>query len=180
MVGRQSEFSPLVRALGKVLKLAIPSMLAIRVSNAGNFGTELGLVIVRPGALMQYVLHASLPENGVVAAVRGCSVALIRHDIGDSKTVGIRDAFEVRGDFQRAGAVRNCAAVGNPVFSFNLLNVVQAISVDVQRCRANFIFRRIAYYIIVLRIVFRNVGLPDSVLSVPPFAPPSDGAGAVF
>ena len=158
MVGRQSEFSPLVRALGKVLKLAIPSMLAIRVSNAGNFGTELGLVIVRPGALMQYVLHASLPENGVVAAVRGCSVALIRHDIGDSKTVGIRDAFEVRGDFQRAGAVRNCAAVGNPVFSFNLLNVVQAISVDVQRCRANFIFRRIAYYIIVLRIVFRNVG----------------------
>ena len=42
----QSEFSPLVRALGKVLKLAI------LVSNVGNFGTELGLVIVRPGALV--------------------------------------------------------------------------------------------------------------------------------
>ena len=159
MVGRQSEFSPLVRALGKVLKLAIPSMLAIRVSNAGNFGTELGLVIVRPGALMQYVLHASLPENGIVAAARGRSSALIRHDIGDSKTVVARDAVAVRGDFQLPAAVlAYCVEVSNPVFSFNRLNVVPAIRNSVRRCRADFIFRSIAYYIIILRIVFRTFG----------------------
>ena len=134
LVGPSIEFSPLGRALCTVLKLALLAILVRRVSNAGNFGTVLGLVIVRPGGLVQYVLHASLPENGVVVAVRGRSIALIRHDIGDSKTVGIRDAVAVRGDFQRAGAVRNCAAVGNPILSINRLNVVQAISVDVQRC----------------------------------------------
>ena len=169
IVGRQSEFSPLVRALGKVLKLAIPSMLAIRVSNAGNFGTELGLVIVRPGALMQYALHASLPENGVVVAVRGCSVALSGHDVGDSKTVGSRDAVAVRGDFQRAGAVlAYCLAVGNPVFSFNRLGhrdvhrEVETVDKAVGLiCR---VLRLVVYVgsavccIIVLRIVFRNVG----------------------
>ena len=42
-----------------------------------------------------------------------------------------------------------------------LLLMLIPCEVDVQRCRANFIFRRIAYYIIILRIVFRifrNVG----------------------
>ena len=173
IVGRQSEFSPLVRALGKVLKLAIPSMLAIRVSNAGNFGTELGLVIVRPGALMQYALHASLPENGVVVAVRGCSVALSGHDVGDSKTVGSRDAVAVRGDFQRAGAVlAYCLAVGNPVFSFNRLGhrdvhrevetVDKAVGLICRVLRLVVYVGRAAYYIIFLRNVsrtFRNGGI---------------------
>ena len=170
MVGRQSEFSPLVRALGKVLKLAIPSMLAIRVSNAGNFGTELGPVIVRQGGLLQYVLHASLPENGIVAAARGRSSALIRHDIGDSKTVVARDAVAVRGDFQLPAAVfAYCVEVSNPVFSFNRLNVVPAIRNSVQRCHADVIdvcrvLRLVVYVgsavccIVVLRIVFRSVG----------------------
>lgn len=57
-----------------------------------------------------------------------------------------------------AAIVVFCVEVGNPVFSFNRLNAVQAISVDVQRCHADFIFRRIACCVIILRIVFRNFG----------------------
>ena len=115
-------------------------------------------------------MHASLPENGVVAAVRGLSSALIRHDIGDSKTVGSRDAFAVRGDFQLPFAVGVLGfCVGNPILSFKRLNVVQAISVDAQRCHADVLdvcrvlrlvvyVGRAVYYIILLRIVFRTFG----------------------
>ena len=68
-----------------------------------------------------------------------------------------------------AAIVVFCASVGNPHFSINRLNVVQAISVDAQRCHADVIdvcrVLRLVVYVgsavcctVVLRIVFRNVG----------------------
>ena len=101
------------------------------------------------------MLHASLPENGVVGLVCG-HTALRRSQFSNGLAV-FTDSILVDAQLP-AAIVVFCVTVGNPVFSFNRLNVVPAISVDVQRCRADFIFRRIAYYIIFLRNVSRTFG----------------------
>lgn len=101
------------------------------------------------------MLHASLPENGVVGLVCG-HMALRRSQFSNGLAV-FTDSILVDAQLPAAIVVL-CVEVGNPVFSFNRLNAVQAISVDVQRCHADFIFRRIACCVIILRIVFRNFG----------------------
>ena len=102
------------------------------------------------------MLHASLPENSVVGLVCG-HMALRRSQFGNGLAV-FTDSILVDAQLPAAIVVL-CVEVGNPVFSFNRLNAVQAISVDVQRCHADFIFRRIACCVIILRIVFRNFGI---------------------
>ena len=101
------------------------------------------------------MLHASLPENGVVGLVCG-RTALGRSQFSNGLAV-FTDSILVDAQLP-AAIVVFCVAVGNPVFSFNRLNVVPAIRNSVQRCHADFIFRRVAYCIIILRIVFRNFG----------------------
>ena len=160
----QSEFSPRARVLGTVLKLAI------LVSNVGNFGTELGLVIVRPGALMmECAMHASLPENGVVLVVVGVCFARFLYERGNGNAVFRIDLLDIGADGKGVLALLvSCVTVGNPHLSITLLGhrgfhrevgtVDKAVGLI---CR---VLRLVVYVgsavccTVVLRIVFRNVG----------------------
>ena len=154
-----SKCSPLRRILCLILKLTVV------VANIGDFGTLSGLVIATPVSLLFVAgMHTSLPENGVVGRVCSC-FALSRCEFGNS--LAIADNSFVDG--HRVAIVTDCPTVGQPIFSLDGLNLIGinincVIAITARRC--NFICRRIAYCIIILRIIFIGIAIIASLLDV--------------
>ena len=144
------------------------------------------------------VINLGITVRGIVDAVMLISnllalresdglCSLFQREIGASGNAAVRSLIRQVACWALAFAARRLITVWQ---KYEVLGFRLPIPCEVDvgsPARLIALRRRIAYYIIILRIVFRSFGtsvglvlLPDSVLSVPPFAPSSDGAGAVF
>ena len=112
------------------------------------------------------MMHASLPENGVVLVVVGVCFARFLYERGNGNALFRIDLLDIGADGKGVLALLvSCVTVGNPHLSITLLGhrgfhrevetVDKAVGLICRVLRLVVYVGRVAYYIIILRIVFR-------------------------